>query len=162
MNAMAVFLLAAVLTGVLPILLRAKGASVFLMLCVGKALIEIASEDIAVVARTVLNADLPIDDIAKLFLMLTPPVLTLFITKKAAKKRFPLHIIPSVCGGLLAGFWSVSLLTNPDPFETSSTYAYVSTNVSVIMVIGIVSTLFLFWAERPKPIKDQDGKHGKH
>ena len=82
MNAMAVFLMAFILVGVLPLVFRSKGAQVFMMLCVGKALMEISSTEVANIARTVLNSNLPIDDIAKVSIMLLPPVLALFITKK--------------------------------------------------------------------------------
>jgi hypothetical protein len=160
MNAMVVFLVAFILVGVLPILLRAKGASVFMMLCVGKALMEVSSDEVAVAARMVLNSSLPIDDIVKVFIMLLPPVLTIFLTRKAAKKKFPYHIVPSIVGGLLAGFWSVQILSTSGDFVTSTTYAYVQTNIVFILGVGIISTLFLFIVERPKPVKpdERDGK----
>lgn len=116
MNAMAVFLFAFILIGIFPILLRAKGANVFMMLCVGMALMELAADEVGV-ARMILNSALPIDDIAQIFLMLLPATLTLFLTRKAAKKKFPYHIIPSICAGLLAGFWSVSLMSNLGDFK---------------------------------------------
>lgn len=158
---MAVFLFSLILLGVLPILLRAKGAHIFMMLCVGKALMEVSSDEVGLAARMVLNSNLPIDDIARVFVMLLPATSALFITKKAAKKKFVYHIIPAVAAGLLAGFWSVSQLSNTDGFESSPTYGYVRTNVTIILLIGIVTTLFLFIVERPKPIKPEDEKHKK-
>jgi hypothetical protein len=161
MNAMAVFLFAFILIGVLPILTRAKGASVFMMLCVGKALMEISSDEVGLAARLVLNSNLPVDAIAKIFLMLLPALLALFVTKKAAKKKFPYHIIPSIVAGLLAGFWSVGILGKSDGFESSPTYTYVNTNITVILLVGILSTIFLMFVERPKPVKPEDGE-GHH
>jgi len=161
MNAMAVFLLSFILVGVLPLVLRSKGASVFMMLCVGKALMEISSNEVVRVARTVLNSSLPIDDIAKVFIMLLPAVLTVFITKKSAKKKFPFHVFPSFAGGLLAGFWSVSVLASGGDFEYSTTFNYVQANIIVILTVGIVSTLFLFLMERPKPVKPDEAGHEK-
>lgn len=162
MNAMAVFLFSFVLIGVLPIILRSKGASVFMMLCVGKALMEVSSDEVGLAAKMVLSSNLPIDDIAKIFVMLMPAVLALIVTKKAAKKKLPYHIIPSITGGLLAGFWSVGLLSRTDGFESSSTFSYVNANITVILLIGIFSTLFLMLIERPKPVKpDEHGGHGK-
>lgn len=160
---MAVFLFAFILIGVLPIVLRAKGASVFMMLCVGAALMEVSADEVALAARMVLNSNLPIDDIAKVFVMLMPPVLTIIVTRKTAKKRLPYHIVPSIVGGLLAGFWSVSLLSTSDAFESSTTYAYIQTNIVFILGVGIISTLLLFIVERPKPVKpeDQPGSHHK-
>ena len=159
MNAMAVFLFAFIVIGILPIFMRSKGASVFMMLCVGRALMEISSEEVSLAARMLLNSDLPVDEIAKIFLMLLPAVLTLFLTRKGAKKKFPYHIIPSVVGGLLAGFWSVSMMHTDDSFFASPTYTYVNANISVILAVGIVSTLFLFILERPKPVKPEE-QHG--
>ncbi len=156
MNAMAVFLIGFIIVGVLPIVFRSKGANVFLMLCAGKALTEVFSREISDVARIVLNSSLPIDDIAKIFLTLLPAFLALIITKKAAKKRFPYHIIPSIAGGLLAGFWSVGYTSARDSFLESPTYGYVQANVAIIMLIGIVTTLFLFMIERPKPVKPEE------
>lgn len=163
MNAMIVFLVAFFLVGVFPILLRSKGATVFMMLCVGRALMEVSSDEMSVAARMVLNSDLPVDDIAKVFLMLSPAVLTVFLTRKAAKKKFVYHIVPAVVSGLLAGFWSVQLLSVSDTFEFSSTFAYVQTNIAAILGVGIVSSLFLLLLERPKPVKpeDQDDQHKK-
>jgi hypothetical protein len=161
MNAMAVFLIAFILVGVLPILFRSKGAHVFMMLCVGRALMEISSEQVSTIARVVLNANLPVDDIAKVFIMLFPATLTLFITKKSAKKKFPYHIVPAISGGLLAGFWAVSVLSADDTFEASTTYTYVQANITAILCVGIISTLFLFILERPKPVKPED-KGGHH
>lgn len=161
MNAMAVFLVSFVLVGLLPLIFRSKGASVFMMLCVGKALMEISSNEVALAARTVLNSNLPVDDIAKVFIMLLPAVLTVFITKKSAKKRFPFHIFPSFVGGLLAGFWAVTVLGSGGDFEHSTTFNYVQANITVILAVGIISTLFLFFVERPKPVKPEEGAHGK-
>lgn len=161
MNAMAVFLMAFILVGVLPLVFRSKGAQVFMMLCVGKALMEISTTEVANIARTVLNSNLPIDDIAKVSIMLLPPVLALFITKKSAKKRFPYHIIPSFAGGLLAGFWSVTVLSKADNFEHSTTFNYVQANIIAILAIGIVSTLLLFAVERPKPAKNEENQPQK-
>jgi hypothetical protein len=162
MNAMAVFLFSFVLIGVLPIVFRAKGASVFMMLCVGKALMEVSSDEVGLAAKLVLNSNLPVDDIAKVFVMLIPAVAALFATKKAAKKKFPYHVVPSIVGGLLAGFWSVNLLSRTDGFEQSTTYSYVNANITVILLVGIASTLFLMLVERPKPVKpDEEGHHKK-
>jgi ABC-type antimicrobial peptide transport system permease subunit len=161
MNAMAIFLMSFIIVGVLPLVFRSKGASVFMMLCVGKALMEISANEVARVARTVLNSSLPVDDIAKVFIMLLPAVLALFVTKKAAKKKYPYHIVPSVVGGLLAGFWSVSVLSKPDDFEHSTTFNYVQANIMIILAVGIVSTLFLFFMERPKPVKPEETGHQK-
>ena len=160
---MAVFLFAFILVGIFPILFRAKGANVFMMLCVGRALMDLAADEVGVAARMILNSALPIDDIAQIFLMLLPATLALMLTRKAAKKKFPYHIIPSICAGLLAGFWSVSLMSNLGDFKTSTTYNYVQANTLIILGIGIVSTLLLFIAERPKPVKpeDQEGHHKK-
>ena len=158
---MAVFLFSFILVGVLPIILRAKGASVFMMLCVGKALMEVSSDEVGLAAKIVLNSNLPVDDIAKVFVMLVPAVAALIVTKKAAKKKLPYHIIPSIVGGLLAGFWSVSVLSTTDGFENSPTYNYVNTNITIILLIGIASTLFLMLVERPKPVKPEDGDHHK-
>ena len=161
MNAMAVFLFSFVLIGVLPIIFRAKGASVFMMLCVGKALMEVSSDEVGLAAKIVLNSNLPLDDIAKVFVMLVPAVAALFATKKSAKKKLPYHIVPSIVGGLLAGFWSVSVLSRTDGFEQSTTYSYVNANITVILLIGIASTLFLMLVERPKPVKPDDEGHHK-
>lgn len=162
MNAMAVFLFAFIVVGILPIIFRAKGAQVFMMLCVGRALMEISADEVGLAARMVLNADLPIDEIAKVTVLLLPAVLALLFTRKAARKKFPYHIVPSLVGGLLAGFWSVSLLGSQSDFTSSTTYSYVQTNISAILGIGIVSTLFLFIMERPKPVKPEDQKDSKH
>jgi uncharacterized membrane protein len=162
MNAMAVFLFVAIVIGALPILFRAKGASVFMMLCVGKALMEVASDEVGLAARLVLNSNLPVDDIARIFVMLVPAILALLVTKKSAKKKFPYHIVPSIVGGLLAGFWSVSQLGRLDGFEDSTTYGYVKANVTVILLAGIVSSLFLMIMERPKPVKPDDAVAHKH
>lgn len=161
MNAMAVFLMSFIIVGVLPLVFRSKGASVFMMLCVGKALMEISSNEVAIAARMVLNSSLPVDDIAKVFIMLLPPLLTLFVTKKTAKKRYPYHIIPSIVGGLLAGFWSVTILSITDDFEHSTTFNYVQANITIILAVGILSTLFLFMMERPKPVKPDESGHAK-
>ena len=161
MNAMAVFLFAFVLVGLLPILFRAKGASVFMMLCVGRALMDITHDEVGVAARMVLNANLPIDDIAKIFIMLLPAALTLLITRKGAKKKFPYHIIPSIIGGLLAGFWSVSMLGDKGGFQDSTTYTYVENNSAFIVLAGVITTLFLFIMERPKPVKPEEQEHKK-
>lgn len=161
MNAMAVFLFAFITIGILPILFRSKGAQVFMMLAVGRALMDLAADEVAVAARMVLNSSLPIDDIAQIFIMLLPAILTLFLTRKSAKKKLPYHIIPSICGGLLAGFWSVSLLSSTGEFEYSTTFSYVQANTLAILGVGIVTTLFLFIMERPKPVKpdDQNSHH---
>jgi hypothetical protein len=160
MNAMAVFLFSFVLVGALPIILRSKGASVFMMLCVGKALMEVSADEVGVAAKMVLNSNLPVDDIAKVFVMLVPAVAALIVTKKAAKKKLPYHIVPSIVGGLLAGFWSVGLLSMSDDFKNSTTYSYVNANITIILLIGILSTLFLMLVERPKPVKPDE--HGGH
>ncbi len=159
MNAMIVFLIAFVLVGVMPILTRAKGASMFMMLSVGKVLVTVAGDEVALAARMVLNSNLPVDEIASVVLMLLPAVLTLIVTKKSAKKRLPFHIVPSICGGLLAGYWSAELLGSADTFRSSTTYSYVRTNILVILLIGIVSTLLLMFIERPKPVKPEDQPH---
>lgn len=161
MNAMAVFLGAFILIGIFPIIFKAKGASVFMMLCVGRALMEVSADEVSVAARVVLNSSLPVDDIAKVFVMLLPAVLTLFITKKSSKKKFVYHIVPAIVAGLLAGFWSVTLLTTSDGFESSTTYAYVQANITFILAAGILSCLFLFMVERPKPVKPDDEGHKK-
>jgi hypothetical protein len=153
---MALFLFVFVVIGIFPILLRAKGASVFMMLCVGKALMEIASDDVILLARYVLNSSLPIEEIAKVFLMVLPAILALIITKKAAKKKFAYHIIPSIAAGLLGGYWAVDQVSISDAFRSSTTYSYVNANVAIILTVGIVSTLFLFMLERPKPVKPED------
>jgi hypothetical protein len=158
---MALFLFVFVVIGIFPILLRAKGASVFMMLCVGKALMEIASDDVILLARYVLNSSLPIEEIAKVFLMLLPAILALIITKKAAKKKFAYHIIPSIAAGLLGGYWAVDQVSISDAFRSSTTYSYVNANVAIILTVGIVSTLFLFMLERPKPVKPEDEAHKK-
>lgn len=162
MNAMAIFLFSFILIGVLPIILRSKGASVFMMLCVGKALMEVSSDEVSLAAKMVLNANLPVDEIAKVFVMLIPPVATLIVTSKAAKKKLPYHIVPSIVAGLLAGFWSVGILGKMDGFEKSTTYGYVNTNITIILLVGIFSTLFLMLIERPKPVKPDDQHSGKH
>lgn len=156
MNAMAVFLFAFIVFGIMPIIMRAKGASVFMMLCVGKALMEISADEVGLAARMVLNSNLPVDDIARVTVMLVPALITLMITKKGAKKKFVYHIVPAISAGLLAGFWAVNQLTTTDGFEGSTTYAYVNTNISVIILVGIISTLFLMLMERPKPVKPED------
>ena len=162
MNAMAVFLMAFILVGVLPIAFRSKGAQVFMMLCVGKSLMEVSAASVVKVASTFLNASLPVEDITKIVIMLIPPVLALLITKKAAKKKFPYHIIPSIVGGLLAGFWCVGALSITDDFEHSTTFNYVQANIMAILAVGILTTLFLFFMERPKPVKpEEQGGHGK-
>jgi hypothetical protein len=162
MNAMAVFLFSFVLVGVLPIVFRAKGATVFMMLCVGKALMATSADEISMAARMVLNSSLPVDEIARVFIMFLPAVLALFVTKKAGKKKFVWHIVPSIVGGLLAGYWAVSELGRMDGFESSTTYGYVQANVSLILAVGVLSTLFLLFLERPKPVKpDEAGHHGK-
>lgn len=158
---MALFLFVFVVIGIFPVLLRAKGASVFMMLCVGKALMEIASDDVILLARYVLNSSLPIEEIAKVFLMLLPAILALIITKKAAKKKFAYHIIPSIAAGLLGGYWAVDQVSISDTFRSSTTYSYVNANVAIILTVGIVSTLFLFMLERPKPVKPEDEAHKK-
>lgn len=158
---MALFLFVFVVIGIFPVLLRAKGASVFMMLCVGKALMEIASDDVILLARYVLNSSLPIEEIAKVFLMLLPAILALIITKKAAKKKFAYHIIPSIAAGLLGGYWAVDQVSISDAFRSSTTYSYVNANVAIILTVGIVSTLFLFMLERPKPVKPEDEAHKK-
>ena len=158
---MALFLFVFVVIGIFPILLRAKGASVFMMLCVGKALMEIASDDVILLARYVLNSSLPIEEIAKVFLMVLPAILALIITKKAAKKKFAYHIIPSIAAGLLGGYWAVDQVSISDAFRSSTTYSYVNANVAIILTVGIVSTLFLFMLERPKPVKPEDEAHKK-
>jgi hypothetical protein len=158
---MALFLFVFVVIGLFPILLRAKGASVFMMLCVGKALMEIASDDVILLARYVLNSSLPIEEIAKVFLMVLPAILALIITKKAAKKKFAYHIIPSIAAGLLGGYWAVDQVSISDAFRSSTTYSYVNANVAIILTVGIVSTLFLFMLERPKPVKPEDEAHKK-
>ncbi len=162
MNAMILFLIAFILIGIAPVLLRSKGASMFMMLCVGKALVTVAGDEVALAARMVLNSNLPVDEIASVVLMLLPAVLTLLITKKTAKKRLPFHIVPSICGGLLAGYLSVELFTASDTFRSSTTYSYVRTNVLVILLLGIVTTLLLFFVERPKPVKPDEQDHLKH
>jgi hypothetical protein len=162
MNAMALFLTAFALIGVLPILLRSKGANVFMMLCVGRAVMEVSASEIGAAARIVLNSNLPVDNIARMFIMLLPAVLTILITRKAAKKKLPYHIIPSLVAGVLAGFWSAKLF-GPGEFGQSPTYSYVNTNVSIIIGIGIFTTLLLFIVERPKPAKNDDTEaHSKH
>jgi hypothetical protein len=162
MNAMAVFLFCFVVLGLMPIFWKSKGGSVFMMLCVGKALMEISSDEVSLAARIVLNSSLPVDDIAKVFVMILPPFLTLSITKKTAKKKFPYHVIPSVIAGLLSGFWAVNILGDKGGFTSSTTYSYVQTNTTVIVLVGVVSTLFLMIMERPKPIKPEDQLgHGK-
>jgi hypothetical protein len=158
---MALFLFVFVVIGIFPVLLRAKGASVFMMLCVGKALMEIASDDVILLARYVLNSSLPIEEIAKVFLMVLPAVLALIITKKAAKKKFAYHIIPSIAAGLLGGYWAVDQVSISDAFRSSTTYSYVNANVAIILTVGVVSTLFLFMLERPKPVKPEDEAHKK-
>jgi hypothetical protein len=149
------FLIGFVLVGVMPILWRSKGASLFMMLCVGRALVEVAGEEISLAARMVLNSNLPVDDIAQMIVMLAPPFMTLLVTKKAGKKKLPFHIIPSLCGGLLAGLWSVQYFA-PDTFRSTPTYQYADTNSVVILLVGILMTLVLFVAEKPKPVKVDD------
>lgn len=162
MNDMAVFLFSFILIGVVPILMRSKGANVFMMLCVGRALMEVSADEVSFVAKMILNSNLPVDAIAKVFVMLAPAVAALIITKKAAKKKFPYHIIPAIVGGLLAGFWAVGLLGESDGFVNSTTYSYVNANITIILLIGILSTLFLMLVERPKPVKpDEHGGHSK-
>lgn len=162
MNAMAVFLGAFIIIGIFPIIMRAKGATVFMMLCVGRALMEVSSDEVSVAARMVLNSRLPIDDIVKVFVMLLPAVLALFVTKKTSKKRFAYHIVPSIVAGLLAGFWSVTLLSTSDSFESSTTYAYLQANITIILAVGIVSSFLLFMIERPKPVKPEEESDHKH
>lgn len=161
MNAMIVFLLCFVLIGVMPIVSRAKGASMFMMLCVGKALVEVAGDEVSSAARVVLNSSLPVDDIAAVVLMLLPALLTLLVTKKAAKKKLPFHIVPSICGGLLAGYWAVAQFSAKDEFKSSTTFIYVKTNILAILLLGVVSTLILMFVERPKPVKPEENSHGK-
>ena len=95
-------------------------------------------------------------------LMLLPAVLTILITKKTAKKRLPFHIVPSICGGLLAGFWSVEQFSTSDVFRLSTTYSYVKTNILAILLLGVITTLVLFFIERPKPVKPDEAEHAKH
>jgi uncharacterized membrane protein len=162
MNAMAVFLFSFVLIGALPLFVRAKGASVFMMLCVGKALVATSATEISFAARQVLNSSLPVDEIARVFLMFLPAVLTLIVTKKAGKKKLVYHVVPAIVGGLLAGFWAVAELGHTDGFELSTTYGYVQANISLILAVGVLASLLLFFVERPKPVKpDEHSGHGK-
>lgn len=163
MNAYAYIAIFGGVFGILPIIWKAKGSHIFLLLCAGNLLSASLAGSLTTEVKDVVDTgSVPLQSIVKGVLLLLPPVLGLIISKGSVKKKkAPYHFLPALAAGVLAYLWFIRVL----PFDQFSALEDAELTKQLLrirdgaLVAGILSSLALMWADRPKP--DEAEKKGK-
>lgn len=165
MNAYVLLPLIGGIFGVLPIIWRAKGAHIFLLLCAGSLLSASVSGSITTEIKNAAETDnIPVLSIVQGALLLLPALIGLIISRGTVKKKKTVfHVLPSLASGVLAYLWFIRIL----PFDQFNAVqaAEVTQQLSKLrdgaLVAGILSCLFLIWMDRPKANEEEGKKKGK-
>jgi hypothetical protein len=161
MNAYALLAIVGGVIGILPIVWRAKGSQVFLLLCAGSLLSASLGGSLTNEIRSAASTEnIPIQNIVSGVLLLLPAALALILSRGSVKKRkAPFHVLPSLAAGVLAYLWFIRIL----PFDQFSVLENAEVTKQLLqirdtaLVAGILSSLALVFIDRPKS-EDLDGK----
>jgi hypothetical protein len=161
MNAYVLLAIIGGVIGILPIVWRAKGSQVFLLLCAGSLLSASVGGSLTNEIRNAASTEnIPIQNIVSGVLLLLPAVLTLLLSRGSVKKRkAPFHVLPSLAAGVLAYLWFIRVL----PFDQFSVLENAEVTQQLLrirdtaLVAGILSSLAILVIDKPKA-DDSDGK----
>lgn len=143
---------------------RISASLVFLSLCLGNVLVQYvgpeSSNFVNLLTPQVQDIVNPTDNNIRLFLLLTPVVLTsIFMIKSVhGSLKMILNILPAAGVGLLGALLVVPLLPSGISSDILNSDIYSQIKKAQIIIVGgsaVVCLLFL-WMQRPK------GGHGKH
>ncbi|MEI8338830.1 hypothetical protein EBZ57_01740 [bacterium] len=143
---------------------RISASLVFLSLCLGNVLVQYvgpeSSNFVNLLTPQVQGIVNPTDNNIRLFLLLTPVVLTsIFMIKSVhGSLKMILNILPAAGVGLLGALLVVPLLPSGISSDILNSDIYSQIKKAQIIIVGgsaVVCLLFL-WMQRPK------GGHGKH
>lgn len=165
MNAYVLIAIVGGVIGILPIVWRAKGAHVFLLLCAGSLLSASVSGTLTSEIRSAASTEnIPVQNIVQGVLLLLPAVLAILLSRGSVKKKkAPFHLIPSLAAGVLAYLWFIRVL----PFDQFSVLENAEVTQQLMrvrdtaLVAGILSCLALVLVDRPKPDDLDSKKKGK-
>ena len=161
MNAYVLLAIIGGVIGILPIVWRAKGSQVFLLLCAGSLLSASVGGSLTNEIRNAASTEnIPIQNIVSGVLLLLPAVLTLLLSRGSVKKRkAPFHVLPSLAAGVLAYLWFIRVL----PIEQFAALEKAEVTQQLMrirdtaLIAGVLSSLALVFIDKPKA-EDSDGK----
>ena len=161
MNAYGYLVILAGVFGILPVIWKAKGAHIFMLLAVGEALSLSAAYGVTAFISERFYTTLPLRSIVAAGLLLAPPLLGLLVSRGSVKKKKEVyHIAPALVSGGLAYLWFIKTLP-ADSYQklaTEQITVYMHSWQSTAIGVAIVSILALMITERPKPDEDKKKK----
>lgn len=165
MNAYVLIAIVGGVIGILPIVWRAKGAQVFLLLCAGSILSASVSGALTNEIRSAAATEnIPIQNIVQGVLLLFPAVLALLLSRGSVKKRnAPFHLIASLAAGVLAYLWFIRIL----PFDQFSALERAEVTGQLMrirdtaLVAGVLSSIALIFVDKSKSDEFGGKRKGK-
>lgn len=159
----ALIALIAIVTALL-LLLRTNTGVVFLAVCAGSVLLAAAGKDTDLLAHSLGNSQ-PSTNVVQAAVVLLPAIISaVVLRKRVVTTKMFLAVIPAFCSAIVALTLVYPFLSGS--FQTTLTsgkgWSLIAQYYELIVVIGIVSSLFTLAFTVPKHHGDKHHKKGKH
>ncbi len=160
MNPLILFIVIAVIFGVLPLIMRSNVVAMFMSLFVGEAIAGLLAQDITDIISSTVNLNIPVYNIVQICLLITAPLILLFLTKKSiGPAGFIMQIVPAVALVVVCFvFISAKLPYDQQQIvEGSKYYALAKPYMGILIGAALVFCILYFMSHGSK--SDHKKKH---
>jgi hypothetical protein len=164
MNAQVLLGISVVIFGIIPIIFGANSVYVFLTLCAGELLSQLASRDVTQIINSLVANSSPVFAVVQIVLLLAAPLVTLVIFRKAIRSpKRVVQIIPAVATALACFILVVAKLPYDmqKSIQASDLYLLVKPYYEFAVAAGLLISVFYLWTKRPKHKLLEDKKPNK-
>jgi hypothetical protein len=148
----------------LQVALRTNTAVVFLAVCAGGVLLSAAGKDTNLLAHSMGSQVKVSSNAVQAAIVLMPGIISaVLLRKRISKAKIVITIVPALCAAIVGLTLVYPFLTGSfqNTLASSKGWSLVAQYYEVVVVVGIVSSLFVMAFTIPKHHKDPH-KKGKH
>lgn len=152
------------LVTVLLVVLRTNTGVVFLAVCAGSVLLSAAGKDTDLLARSFGSPSQLSSNIVQAAVVLLPAIISaILLRKRVPKTKIIIAIVPAFCAAVVGLTIVYPFLTGSfqSTLVASKGWSLIVQYYELLVLIGIVSSLFTIALTTPKP-HDSKHKKGKH
>lgn len=149
---------ACAILGVAALIFRSNAVYMFLALCGGSVLADLAAQDVTQLLNGIVNINFPLYSYVQIVMLLILPVILLFMYRKSAGMSVIVHLLPAIAFVLLAFMFVTGMLPYDMQNNIKNSHIYTVTQpfYEAAIAAGMLVSLFYFWTKKP-----HHEKHGK-
>ena len=144
--------------GVLPLILGSNAVFMFLTLCAGDLLAQLAAKDVTQITSSTVSVNAPMYVIVYIFLLVVASVVLLLLYRKSSGSSVLLQIVPAAAAVVTSFMLITAALPSSlqDNIQSSHLFSTINPFFEFAVAAGLLASVFYLWARRPR-----GRKHGK-